>query len=120
MTREEARKAAEVMIAYADGKEIEFKMGNAWLPMTKPIFNWTDNKYRIKQEPTYRPFKNKLECLRELENHPNQGYVVYQGDICSVTKITNSYVYLGSLCLSFQSAHTYIEFTDNTPFGILV
>ena len=29
MTKEEARKAAEVMTAYADGKEIEFKCKRA-------------------------------------------------------------------------------------------
>ena len=64
MTREEARKAAEVMIAYADGKEIEFNNSSVennhhWEEAKYPIFNWCHSKYRVKSEPKYRPFETK-------------------------------------------------------------
>lgn len=50
MTREEARKAAEVMLAYADGKEIEWshRGEEKWLEVGGPDFNWDHLKYRIK------------------------------------------------------------------------
>ena len=68
MTREEARKAAEVMMAYAEGKEIEHfdEYINDWDKVDDPKFNWGIDVYRIKKEPTYRPFKNKEECWAEI------------------------------------------------------
>ena len=65
MTREEARKAAEVMLAYADGKEIEFKTNHkdGWSSLSsnnKVLFNWFVCNYRIKSaksEPKLRPWK---------------------------------------------------------------
>ena len=50
MTREEARKAAEVMLAYADGKEIEFlNNSREWKSSLNPVFNWEIFKYRNKK-----------------------------------------------------------------------
>ena len=58
MTREEARKAAEVMLAYAKGEEIERlrEDGNGWLEDNfNPLFNWFMNDYRIKPKPKFNP-----------------------------------------------------------------
>ena len=56
MTREEARKAAEVMLAYANGEEIEYtvKGCNNWMKVDSPSFNW-DWEYRIKPKPKFDP-----------------------------------------------------------------
>ena len=57
MTREEARKAAEVMMAYADGAEIECRVrltGKEWNRINGPWFNWFTFEYRIKPEPKHR------------------------------------------------------------------
>ena len=72
MTREEARKAAEILDAFANGKELEWcnNMG-IWSPVVNPTFNFNDNKYRIKEEKKYRPFKNKEECLNLSEKSRN-------------------------------------------------
>ena len=50
MTREEARKEAEIMIAYANGKEIEYtiKGMDIWKKSDRPTFNWYRYKYRVK------------------------------------------------------------------------
>lgn len=65
MTREEARKAAEVMLAYANGEEIEVLSFGEYEPCKSPSFNWLDGRglrnYRVKPKPTYRPFKDKEE-----------------------------------------------------------
>lgn len=40
MKRQEAREAAKVMMAYADGKEIEFLNSlNEWIFLEDPMFN---------------------------------------------------------------------------------
>ena len=64
MNRSEAREAADIMLAYADGKEIEWKDRSScrnngeWVSNNLMHFNWENNDYRIKPEQKYRPFKN--------------------------------------------------------------
>lgn len=55
MTREEARKAAQVMLAYADGAEIEqlSPYFTEWEIKASPLFNWSHVKYRVKQTPDF-------------------------------------------------------------------
>ena len=56
MTKEEVKKAAEIMLAYANGKEIEMRMcEGSYVLLPKeavPAFNWWGNinSYRIKEE----------------------------------------------------------------------
>ena len=60
MTREEAREAAQVMLAYADGKEVEILKGDKWLSYPNgqtPAFQCL-HTYRIKPELKYRSFKD--------------------------------------------------------------
>ena len=61
MTRERAREAAQVMLAWADGKEVECKLkdGSAWTtPSTNQElgFDWSVFTYRIKPAATLRPW----------------------------------------------------------------
>ena len=59
MTREEARKAAEVMLAYANGKEIEQydNYEGKWSEVKRSCcdFNWLKNAYRIKPKEKFDP-----------------------------------------------------------------
>ena len=81
MTREEARKAAEVMMAYADGKNVEYKRltfsGDSWCEIVggEPVFDWHHAYYRIKKESTYRPFKDKEDCWAEMQKHQPFGWM---------------------------------------------
>lgn len=77
MTREETRKAAEVMLAYADGKDLQIcgQGSNKWADVVIPVFNWELNLYRIKPEPTYHPFKNADECFEEMKKHEPFGWL---------------------------------------------
>lgn len=113
MTREEARKAAEVMLAYADGKEVEFldPLGN-WRSDTIPAFNWFNFNYRIKKKPTYRPFKNKEECWAEMQKHQPFGWVKYKSNkaLTHIAAIDDG--------IDFIRAYEKITFADGTPFGI--
>lgn len=57
MTREEAKKAAEVMMAYADGEKVEGRKrgGVEWCENTFPAFDWSKYEYRVKHELKFDP-----------------------------------------------------------------
>jgi len=47
-----AKKRAEVMIAFSEGKEIEFMdRANKWHKNTDPSWDWDSWDYRVKEEP---------------------------------------------------------------------
>lgn len=59
MTREDAKKAAEVMLAYANGEEIESLFYGEYVSCEEPTFNWVGGKgvenYRIKPKEKFDP-----------------------------------------------------------------
>ncbi len=50
MTKDELKKAAAVMLAAAEGKEIQYKYNEEWItkPTDKLTFNWWSHTYRVK------------------------------------------------------------------------
>jgi len=56
MTREQAREAAAVMLAWADGKEVEGRFSNGWVTVDIPDWNWLHVEYRIKPTAKLRPW----------------------------------------------------------------
>ena len=130
MDRNEARKAAEVMLAYADGKEIEFTGldEEVWADIDSPAFNWYNNssRYRIKSEPKYRPFKNAEECWKEMKKHEPFGWIQdkdnssFKQYILSVDRegVMISDYDDGTVLLKYESLLGFCTFVDGTPFGI--
>ena len=53
MTKEDIKKATEVMLAYAQGKIIQ-KQGadGKWIDCAHPMFDWAGYDYRIKPQMT--------------------------------------------------------------------
>lgn len=83
MTREEARKAAEVMLAYANGEEIEryddFK--SEWEEVTNCTFDWFTYDYRVKLKrkfdlKTLQPF-DKVLVRDDFSNQWRPGFYSY-------------------------------------------
>ena len=125
MTREKARKAAEVMMAYAEGKEIEFKTKTAetWQLCEEKgelFFNWQDSEYRIKKEPTYRPFKNAKECWAEMLKHQPFGWIRNGVYYQLIRNVNNASIYVDYFVKEFNYEEALGEFIfiDGTPFGI--
>lgn len=128
MTREEARNAAEVILAYADGKTIEcrFKSGrgewkDAILDKNGTLdFEWNMIDYRIKSEPTYSPFKDKEECWNEMQKHQPFGWVknVCGSYIFVYLVSNNGYVIVNDREYKFTDAFDILTFVDGTPFGM--
>ena len=134
MTREESRKAAEVMLAYADGKDLQIggQGSNEWVDVTIPVFNWELNSYRVKPETTYRPFKDAKECFEEMQKHQPFGWITLQcgqksGSKASIIKLTdNCFYFVGDgsgIChnlYNYEFDKHFWLFADGTPFGIKV
>ena len=116
------------MLAYADGKEIEYKNGalKDWSITSVPTFNWGSNDYRIKPGPKYRPFKDAEECWQEMQKHQpfgwvkdSQCYVVIQ-DIWNDS--TDGTLHIVIADTDNDEPNILIKdytFADGTPFGIM-
>ena len=128
MTREETREAVKVMVAYANGKEIQYlDDNNKWIDTPNPVFDWSRWAYRVKPEPNYRPFKTQEECWNEMHKHPDFGWIKgkvtgeYKQAIrvfgCKTELIFNI-SYNTSVDYSPEMMFDSYTFTDGTPFGI--
>lgn len=58
----------EVMQAYADGKKIESTVNgyNKWSDCDYPTWEWVAFDFRVKKEPTYRPYESVDEMLDDF------------------------------------------------------
>ncbi len=116
MTREDARKAAEVMLAYADGKQVEVRnLDSTWRKIDSPTFDWYSSEYRIKPQPTYRPFNNAEECWQEMQKHQPFGWLKDKTEeefrlLSRVSAIGN-----GDIMTCYFEKYT---FADGEPFGV--
>lgn len=123
MTREETKQCIAIMQAYADGKHLEFfdKTNNEWVEIIHPLWNWHENDYRIKPEPSYRPFRNAEECWQEMLKHAPFGIMSSKNrkDYMSFMSLNDEGCdFCGYEGESFESAFDDIQFADGTPFGI--
>lgn len=125
MTREEALKAAGVMLTYADGKTVEFrKFGDTqWVKSgifedDNLGFNFDEYEYRIKKEPTYRPFKDKEECWAEMQKHQPFGWVKQNETNRQTLTVAVNYICFAGLTLEYEEAFDEVKFIDGTPFGM--
>lgn len=123
MTREEARKAARVVLAYANGKNIQIAHWGTedWKPCVNPTFQFGNYRYRVKPEPKYRPFKNADECWEEMKKHEPFGWLkrVSNNEYIYINRITQFHiVYSQMIYIGFDLAFRKFQFSDGTPFGI--
>ena len=123
MTREEARKKAEIMLAYADGKEIEFYDAEykTWASINEPLFDDCVDYYRVKKESKYRTFKDGDECFEEMKKHEPFGYIVnFDVGYYSVVYISEEGIsFCNGIFKNYEEAlNEGYRFTDGTPFGI--
>lgn len=59
MTKEEAKKNAEVMLAYSEGRVVQFRIsgGHNWQEANDLAFQFINCEYRIKPTPKLRPWR---------------------------------------------------------------
>ena len=124
MTREEAKRRAELYSALADGKAIQVQnpVTSKWeyLDINKiGEFNEELN-YRIKPEIKCRPFKTQEECWNEMLKHQPFGWVKSpRGELFCIDKVfEEGIVYKHSSCHFNEYLEGQYSFVDGTPFGI--
>ena len=125
MTREEAKRRAELYSAFAEGKIIQFKTTHGeWVDL-KPelICGFSESfRYRIKPKPKpkYRPFKTQEECWSEMHKHPDFGWVIAKDSkiMYHIYVVGIGYVLMDDMSISFPETFAEYEFTDGEPFGI--
>lgn len=128
MTREEARKAAEVMLAYADGKEIEcrYRKNSVWMEVNSPAWDFSDYFYRIKPQPTYRPFKDAEERIQEMLKHQPFGWIRNKenGKVNNIlamnvdSVLITEYEHMNRSVYNHNELFRNFEFIDGNPFGM--
>lgn len=126
MTRKEISDLLPIMQAYVDGKTIQYRVNKEWEDIDNPSFNDLPSEYRIKPEPTYRPFKTKEECWNEMLKHKPFSYLVDSND--NITQVNglltnaSNELYISISCTIGLLDSKYLfpryKFVDGTPFGI--
>ena len=131
MNRKEAKEFYPILQAYAEGNVIEIRtkpstvkgsdVPNDWTEM-KEIEYWNNIEYRIKQEITYRPFKDAEECWQEMQKHQPIGWVksTLFKDLALVKRVTTLYVEINRDIIDYKDALEKFTFADGTPFGVKV
>lgn len=131
MTREKVKEMLPILQAYAEGKVIECRtkpsaiedenVPNDWTEM-KEIEYWNNTEYRIKQEPTYRPFEDAEECWAEMSKHEPFGFTKFKnakGGYYMVTFIASGVIVgMNNTPFSYENMFDSYVFADGTPFGI--
>ena len=131
MDRNQAKEFYPILQAYAEGKVIESRtkpstvkgtdVPNDWTEM-KEIEFWNNTEYRVKPEPTYRPFKNAEECWQEMQKHQPLGWVksTLFKDFDLVQRVTTLYVEINREIIDYKDALEKFTFADDTNFGVKV
>ena len=128
MTREEVKEMLPVLQAFAEGKTIESRCikgdKSLWYDDEDPSFD-DDLEYRIKPEPTYRPFKDAEECWKEMEKHKPFGWVKDKKDghhalITAVDDDTCGMSLNGNAEWSLSGIMDLFTFADGVPFGVKI
>jgi hypothetical protein len=131
MDRNQAKEFFPIMQAFAEGKVIECRtkpsaiegtdVPNDWTEM-KEIEFWKNTEYRIKPEPTYRPFKDAEECWNEMQKHQSIGWVKLKDTESGyyMLKGIASQVVIGfnETPFSYKKVFEDYVFADGTPFGV--
>lgn len=113
-----------IIKAFSEGKEIEgiYKgIKSPWFKVEDIVFDG-GTKYRIKLEPSYRPFKDAEECWAEMLKHEPFGWVksILFKDLALVQRVTTLYVEINRDIIDYKDTLETFTFADGTPFGVKV
>ena len=123
LTREEAKRRAELYSALAKGKSVQVQgIDGSWVDVDIDKLNYFIETpiFRIKPEPKYRPFKTQEECWNEMLEHQPFGWVKSpRGELFCIDKVfEEGIVYKHSSCHFNEYLEGQYSFVDGTPFGI--
>lgn len=124
MNRSEAKELLPIIQAFAEGKAIEIRHGDApWVETNRikeSIFD--DYQYRIKPETKCRPFKNADECWQEMLKHEPFGWLREKGrNVRTQIGFIHTEGIQGTSggSSNYKAFFDCFRFADGAPFGIL-
>lgn len=131
MTREEAKIFLPFVTALAEGRQIQTLDVNSgdWEDIdeiTVDYFLSHHLDYRIKPEPSYRPFKDGAECWEEMYKHEPFGWLMDEKlskeRNLVITEVLDSSISLSrgffEGTLNYDVAFGNLNFVDGMPFGM--
>ena len=112
MKRKNVKELLPIIKAFAEGKQIQFFNGGAWINLDYPNFSEEPSLYRVKPESKYKPFKSVEECWEEMQKHQPFGWVKNKTStqmyrVCDITESTD-----------WDYRFSTFMFIDGTPYGI--
>ena len=132
MDRNQAKEFYPILQAYAEGRVIECRTKPSTIKGSDVPNDWTEMKeieflnnteYRIKPEPTYRPFKNTEECWNEMLKHNPFGWIKSKEDgSSSLITLIISEENIDINCIGGSNLDTIMKtftFADGAVFGLL-
>ena len=132
MTREEAKRRAELYSALAKGKSVQVQgIDGSWVDVDIDKLNYFIETpiFRIKPEPKYRPFKSQEECWNEMLKHKPFGFVKSKvrgyfhliGLVQWSSELEDVMIIFATSEQLARSSRSLFEdyiFADGAPFGI--
>ena len=132
MDKKKVKEMLPILQAYAEGKVIECRTKLSFIEGLDVTNDWTEMKeiefrnnteYRIKPEPTYRPFKNTEECWNEMLKHNPFGWIKSKEDGSrSLITLIISEENIDINCIGGFNSDKIMKmftFADGAVFGIL-
>ena len=123
MNRKEAAKLFPIIKAFSEGKVIQTSVkGKPWEDLGENIAFYTNDKYRIKPESAYRPFKDAEECWNEMLKHQPFGWVkdkeTHKFLVCKALGNILLFIGIGDKPYNYNEVLRDYTFADGTPFGV--
>lgn len=123
MRKDEAAKLLPIIKAFSEGKEVQYKENGRWYSAEDIIFSGGGQEFRIKPEPTYRPFKDAEECWQEMQKHQPFGWLKLKYEdtaygMLTLIKDKGAVVGINDTPFSYRYLFYNYTFADRQPFGI--
>ena len=116
--REHWKTILPVIQAFVDGKDIEYlDSSKKWEKATSLNFNDAPHRYRVKPEPSWRPFRD----AKEFEPHRDRWVreIAFEHELHRIDSYSLEIVEINYTHQSWDIAFERVVFEDGTPFGVL-
>lgn len=110
MTKEKAKELAEILLAYSEGKEIEYFAGKRWQSTDNLIFDGNSENYRIKPEKELVPFT--FEDIDLLKDKWFTNVVKINGFVPLVNKFKPIHYNEGGIGFYIDDYEYFVSFTQ--------
>lgn len=123
MNRKEAAELLPFIKAFSAGKEIQTSVkGKPWEDLGENIAFYTNDKYRIKPEQEYRPYKDVEECWNEMLKHLPFGWVKSRKtkEYMLISAVSFNFCVINGGNCGYDFSLNSFTFADGTPFGVKI